>query len=82
MYMVRFSFIKAASFRPKVCCFPIKVVFAILILSNDCISMIKTFTVRIGKFSVQFPLSAWPGLGTQPRYEAHGDLAVEIVKTR
>ena len=26
------------------------------------------------------PLGAWPGLGTQPRYEAPGDLQVKIVE--
>ena len=30
-----------------------------------------------GKFPVQTPLGAWPGLGTQPRYEAPGHPRVE-----
>ena len=37
-------------------------------------------TIRIGRFLVQTPLGARPGLGTQPRYEAPGDLWVEIVE--
>ena len=36
--------------------------------------------VRIGRFLVQTPLGARPGIGTQPRYEAPGDLRVENVK--
>ena len=35
---------------------------------------------RIGRFPVQTPLGARPGLGTQPRYEAPGDLRAENVK--
>ena len=31
-------------------------------------------------FPVQTPLGAWPGLGTQPHYEAPNDLQVENVK--
>ena len=31
----------------------------------------------IGRFLVRTPLSAWPGLGTQSRYEAHHELQVE-----
>ena len=31
---------------------------------------------------VQSPLGAWPGLGTQPRYKALGDLRVENVKKK
>ena len=31
---------------------------------------------------VQTPLGAWPGLGTQPCYEAPGDLRVESVETQ
>ena len=31
-------------------------------------------------FPVQTPLGAWPDLGTQPRYEAPGDLRVKYVK--
>ena len=38
------------------------------------------FVVRIGRFPVQTPLGARPGLGAQPRYEAPGDLRVENVK--
>ena len=37
-------------------------------------------TVRNGRFPAQTPLGARPGLGTQPRYEASGDLLVEIVE--
>ena len=33
---------------------------------------------KIGKFLVQTPLGAWPGLGTQPHYEAPGDLQVKL----
>ena len=36
--------------------------------------------IRIGRFSIQIPLGAPPGLGIQPRYEAPGDLRVEYVK--
>ena len=36
--------------------------------------------IRIGRFPVQTPLGARLGLGTQPRYEAPGDLWVEIVE--
>ena len=36
--------------------------------------------IRIGRFMVQNPFGAWPGLGTQPRYEACGDLQLKIVK--
>ena len=36
--------------------------------------------IRIGRFPVQTPLGAQPGLGTQPRYKAARDLLVEIVK--
>ena len=36
--------------------------------------------VRIGRFPVQTLLSARPGLGTQPCYEAPDDLRVENVK--
>ena len=35
-----------------------------------------------GQGAVQTPLGARPALGTQPRYEAPGDLRVEIVKTQ
>ena len=38
--------------------------------------------IRIGRFPVQTPLGTRPGLGTQPRYEAPGDLRVEYVQTR
>ena len=37
-------------------------------------------TIRIGRFLVQTPLGTRLGLGTQPRYEAPGDLWVEIVE--
>ena len=36
--------------------------------------------IRIGRFSAQTPLGTWSGLGTQLRYEALGDLQIEIVK--
>ena len=36
--------------------------------------------IRIGRFLVQTPLDARPGLGTQPCYEAPGDLPVEPVE--
>ena len=35
--------------------------------------------VRMGRFPVQTPLGAQLGLGTQPCYEAPGDLEVENV---
>ena len=38
--------------------------------------------IRIGRFLVQTPLGARPGLGKQPRYKAPSDLRVEIVKTQ
>ena len=38
--------------------------------------------IKVRRFLVQTPLGAWPGLGTQPRYEAPGDLWVEIVKEK
>ena len=34
-------------------------------------------TFIIGSIPVQTPLGARPGLGTQPRYEAQGDLRVK-----
>ena len=37
---------------------------------------------KCGRFPVQTPLGARPGLGTEPRYEVPGDLRVEIVKTQ
>ena len=37
-------------------------------------------TFRIGRFPVQIPLSPPPGFGTQPQYEAPGDLRVELSK--
>ena len=37
-------------------------------------------TIRIRKFQVQTPVGAWPGFGTQLRYEASGDLQVKIVE--
>ena len=36
--------------------------------------------IRIVTFLVQTPLGSRPGLGTQPRYKAPGDLRVEYVK--
>ena len=36
--------------------------------------------IRIKRFLVQSLLGTWPGLGTQPRYNAPGDLWVETVK--
>ena len=38
--------------------------------------------IRIGRFPVQNSLGARLGLGTQPRYEAPGDLRVEYVQKR
>ena len=43
-------------------------------------SLMQGIGIRIGRFSVQTPLSARPGLGTQPRYEVPGDLRVELVE--
>ena len=40
---------------------------------------IYPYPIRIGRFPVQTPLGARPGLGTQPRYEAPGDLRVKLV---
>ena len=37
-------------------------------------------TLGIGSFPVRNPLGARPHLGIQPRYEAPGDLRVEIVQ--
>ena len=37
--------------------------------------------IRIGRFLVQTPLGARPGLGTQPRYKIPGNHQVEYVKT-
>ena len=36
--------------------------------------------MRIGRFPVQIPLDARPGLGTQPRFEAPSDLWVKVVE--
>ena len=41
-----------------------------------------TMPQELGRFPVQNPLGARPGLGTQPRYEAPGDLQVEYVQKR
>ena len=38
--------------------------------------------IRIGKFPIQTSLGTWPGLGTQPRYEAPGVPRVEVVQTQ
>ena len=38
--------------------------------------------IEIGRFPIQTPLGARPGLGSQPRYEAPGNLRVKIVKTQ
>ena len=38
--------------------------------------------IRIGRFPVQTPLGVWLGLGTQPIFEAPGDLQLETVKTQ
>ena len=38
--------------------------------------------IRIGRFPVHTPIVAQAGLGTQSRYEAPGDLRVELVKTQ
>ena len=43
-------------------------------------AMIYWVVIRIGRFPAQTPLSTWPGLGTQPRYEARGYLQLKIVK--
>ena len=40
----------------------------------------KGVVMRIRRFVVQTPSGAWPGWGTQPRYEAPGDLRVGYVK--
>ena len=40
----------------------------------------KGIAIRIGSFLVQTPQGAWLGLGTQPCYEAPGDLQLEIVE--
>ena len=37
---------------------------------------------RIGRFPVQTPIGARPGLGTQPCYGAPGGLGIENVKTQ
>ena len=46
------------------------------VLLGQC-SMIGT-----GRLVVQTPLGAWSGLGIKSRYEAPGDLQLEIVKTQ
>ena len=38
--------------------------------------------IKAERFLVQAPLGTWPGLATQPRYEAPGDLWVEYVNTQ
>ena len=38
--------------------------------------------IRIGRLPVQTPLGARPGLGTQPRHKAPGDLQVKMDKKR
>ena len=38
--------------------------------------------IRIGRFPFRTLLGTRPGLGTQPRYEAPGDLRVEYVKRK
>ena len=49
------------------------------ITKNDQIST-QGISIKIRRFPVQNPLGACPGLGTQPHYEAPGDLQVEIVR--
>ena len=41
---------------------------------------VKASQVEWEGFPVQTPLDAWLVLGTEPHYEAPGDLCVEIVK--
>ena len=51
--------------------------------SQNCPNdLIYITTIRIGRFLVQNPLGTRPGLGTQPRYEAPGDLRFEHVQTQ
>ena len=50
-------------------------------LRDDQIS-VQGISIRIGRFPDQTLLDAWLGLGTQPHYEAPGDLQVEIVRKR
>ena len=38
-------------------------------------------SIKMGRLPAETPLDTQPGLGTQPRYEALGDLRVEIVKS-
>ena len=40
----------------------------------------KKVSIKIGRFSVQIPPGTRPGLGTQPRYEALGNVQFELVK--
>ena len=47
--------------------------------AEEAVSRVVVVIVRIGRFPVQTPLGARPGLGTQPRYEVPGDLRVENV---
>ena len=57
------------------------------ILSNGTTSLLgesdlmgEGFAIRIGRFLVQNPLGVRLGLGTQPCYEALGDLWVKHVQ--
>ena len=40
----------------------------------------KKVSIKIGRFPVQIPPGTRPGLGTQPRYEALGNVQFELVK--
>ena len=40
----------------------------------------KGIQIRIGRFPIQTPLGDRLGLGTQPRYEAHGNPRVKLVE--
>ena len=53
-----------------------------ILLHNGKNLMGLDIAIKIGRFSVQSLLGAWPGIGIQPCYKAPGDLRVKIAKTQ
>ena len=49
---------------------------------EECGVVFYDVVIRSGRFPVQTPVGAQPGIGTQSYYEAPGDLPVEIVQTQ